>query len=368
MNVHEKVASLEAQISDALTRADGIVQNAKAEGRSLTKAEDRDVREYIADVEAMKPKLKAAREAAGETDDLRSKVGASDGWKTVARGLARLSGGGKVTVELGDLLGKDVVTPPTTEMGISRRAGIQPLQEDLRRMFQALPTSDPGIGTLHIEHLEIASHGVASGTVERDPLSETTKAEVDVDINYESMDMKSFAAKASGIPQQLFASEPQLAQMLQATIGLELDEALDSHVYKTLDDHAGIAVVSGGSDFQTKLRRSITDLRKNGATASVAFVSDADMETMDNFSAQDESLPRDYPWGLTLIPSPLLQAGEFFTLDPSGVLLHRAGAQFMRDPFSGMAENTERVRLEFNALCEVIEPLKVIASAASLVT
>jgi hypothetical protein len=63
-----------------------------------------------------------------------------------------------------------------------------------------------------------------------------------------------------------------------------------------------------------------------------------------------------------------LQAGEFIVADSSGGIFHRATATFLFDPYSAANTNQVRVRLEANALFEIVEPKKFIVSGASLVT
>jgi len=266
---------------------------------------------------------------------------------------------------MGDLWSTKAPTVPSTNLGIVTRDGIAPLQADVRRMFEALPSSDPGAGALHVEHFEVASHGVASGTVQRVPTATTTKAEVDTTIAYETLDLVQWAATISTIPAQLLESQPKLASTLQAVLGVELEKSMDLHVYVKIDD-SGAAVFSGGADVVTKLARGVTDLRRNGANADLAFVADTDYEALGLTTEANRASA--FPFSLEIVPSQQLGAGELIVMDRSGVVFHKAAATFMLDPYSGMATNTLRVRAELNGLLEVIEPKKIVKSASSLVT
>lgn len=359
-----RISALDAEVKSRLAYAKQLVDTVKAEKRELHDFERKELDRALEQVEALNAEKQSARESGKMADEVRSKIGGtSSGWNTVAKGFAR--GDRKVEVPMAALWETKALTESVTNLGIVRRDGIAPLTEDVRRMFLALRQNNVAPGTLHIEHYEVASHSVASGTVMRNPTDTTTKAEISAQITYESLDLKQFAATISTIPAQLLESQPKLSQTLQSIIGVEIEKSLDLHVFTTLDD-SGAAVFSGGSTVIEKLARGVSDLRKAGANADLAFISDTDAETIGNLT--EANVPQAYPFNLSIVAASALQVGELIVLDSSGVLFHRQNAAFLLDPYSGLATNTVRVRLELNALCEVVEPLKIRKSASSLVT
>lgn len=352
-----------------LKSARQITDKAKAEARGITREEEDQLKSLLTSTEILKAEHTALLEGKSDAEAIKNKINdhSSNGWRDLAAQLVKASPGTKVTVPLSSLISvKAPTSQPTTEYGISRRPGIDALTEDLRYMFRALPTEQLNAGVLHIESLRVASHGVASGSVERaDPTSTTTKAEVDVDIDFFSVDTAQFAATCSNIPSAILDSEPALQATLQNALQIELYKALALHTFRKLDDDTGIGGVVGGSNFQTKIRKAVTQLRQQGASPDIALISDSDDEAMSLLAFNDANLPRDYPFGLNLLPSPLLQSGEFFVMEKAGVVVHLGSASTLVDPYSGMDSNKVRIRMEFNGLTEVIAPKKILGSAAS---
>jgi hypothetical protein len=362
----DKLEELEAQMRTGIKSARAIIK--KGEDRDLSPDEIQQLEGLSAQLTLMRQERIHLMEGKADAEEIRAKVESpgGNGWKAVAKAFGE--GSNKVEVRLADVLGKTVTNSATTSEGIEVRTGVQAAQEDQRHFADALNRQNLGAGVLHVGHFELGARTVASGAIQRLPLDTSTKAELAQTLTYESLDVQQFAAKMGSIPAQLFQSVPQLETALQASIGVGLDKALDTYIYQTIDDHSEVLVVSGGSNFQTKLRRAMSDIRKQGGNPNVAFISDSDQETMDNLSAFDTNLPRNYPWNLNLVPSPLLQAGEFAVADSSGMILHLGSASYLKDEYSAMDSNQVRVRVEYDALLEINQPALVVVSGANLVT
>lgn len=367
----DRLKEVEAQLRTYIKSAKGILDKAREENRGLSEEEEIQVKGYVSASETLKRERTALIEGKSDADRIREQIeqgSRKDGWKAVAEAFSK--GEVRVQAHLADLLGKTVTSSGATPYaGIETRPGAAPYLEDLRHFADAIPQQNLAPGTLHVEHFEFGARSIASGTIQRsDPLSTAAKAEVAQTITREVLDVQQYAVKMSNIPSQLFKSVPSLEAALKSSLGNALDNALDLAIFQAIDDHAEVLTVSGGTDFQSKLRQAKTDLIKNGANPTVAFVSDADVQAMDLLSSMSTSLAREYPFNLRLVGHPQLQAGEFAVLDPSGTILHLAGAEYLRDPYSGMDTNVERVRLEYNALFEIVEPRKLVVSGGSLVT
>jgi hypothetical protein len=363
--VDKKVEALRDHARSLIKQAREIAGKAERAGRPMNDMERHEVDALLSSIENVKREIDSREQSGRKANGVRAKTGRADGWKAVAEAFAR--GDTRVETKLADLMSKDVDAADVTDRAARREAGIRPLTEDLRNLVGALPTIDPGQGALAIEAFSIASRGLATGSaaVERDPMAETAKAEVDLNIDFASVDLRQFAAMVRGIPRQAFESVPELTSLLQRALDIELTQALDAHALAQIAA-ANPPNVSGGAGFLARVRRAVTDMEADGGKAQIVIASPADLEAVDLMT--EDSLPAGFArdrFGLRYIAHPAIAAGAGFVIDPSGLTLYRAGARFDRDPFTGMDTNTERVRLEYNALVHVAEANKIVDLAAA---
>lgn len=375
MNPKQKVAAIESQMREILKHAKKITHGKNG---AMTPEEEAEVELHLRDLENLRPQLEAAREAAAKADGVRSKTGpATDGWTKAATGLGKVAPGDKVVLPLADLLRrKDADVADQEALAIRRESGVRPILEDSRNLYSLFSAVDPGAGALHVEALRMASRGLADGSVyliadaesgefsvERSsPLSVEPKAEVDLAVELGSDPLKAFAALVSNIPNQAFQSVPALSGILAASLGRELNLALDAHVIAMIAA-ASPAVVSGGGDMAGKLRTAINDLRAAGITGPfTAVISPEDSALFDLMTEVDS--PRGFPFGLKIIDNPNVAPGEGYVLDASTAgTLFRGAAALDKDALSGFDTNESRVRMEWNGLFIVNEVSAIISLA-----
>lgn len=355
MDPESKVASIEAQIESLLSAGKSITHKASAEKRGLTDEERLTIDSNLAEAKRLKPQLVQAREAAAAVKTARSKGGRVDGFGKAA--VALVKGQQKYAGRLRDFVKDATVTDALAE-ATRREPGIAPLREDSRNLYSLLSSTDPGAGALHVEDFRVDARGLAAGSaaVERDPMAQTAKAEIDVSIDLASADMKQFAALISSIPNQAFESVPALQALLASALGRELAIALDAHVLAAIQA-ANPAAVSGGVSVFEQLARAVSDLKAAGGNADVAILPPDVLEEIALTPA--DQLPSGWlrdRFGIgRIIDSPAVN-GIGYVADLSGAHLYRGSMSMERDSSSGFDTNESRVRAEYNALAVIREP------------
>jgi hypothetical protein len=341
----------------ALAQAKAITAAARHDKRGLTDEESVKIKALQEDAE------KAIRRSKILSGDLRGDgTETQDGWTELSKAMVR--GDRVFKSRLTDFIRAKDVTHAELEND-QQSAGIRPLLEDSRGMAGFFPRVQLQPGALTVSEYFIASRGVASGTVERDPMGTGEKAVVDVTIDLDSADARQFAAIVDDLPNQLFESEPALMGVLQTSLGRELEQALDSHILTKIEA-AGVPLVSAGSTVVEKLAYAAADIRAAGGNADFALISEADKVAIDLTVADD--IPNGYPFGLTIIASPFIASGDGLVADRSAAVLYAGTAKFDVDPFTGFSVNESRVRLEYNALFHVREADKAVLLQAGILT
>jgi hypothetical protein len=354
--LNPRIEAISEQMASTLADAKSITSRAKAEKRSLTAAEDRDVTMALDNCRRMKAERDSLIEADREAREARSATGKSLGWKAVASPLSK--GERNWSGRLIDILGKGAEVDDLEDRAIKVEAGVRPLLQDTRRLFSLLPSSDPGTA-LHVENLVIDHEGLESGVVERDPLSTSAKAEANVAIRVDSVDLKQYAVMSGMIPNAAFRSVSQLSPAIQAAMGRELDKALDAAAFTALAA-ALPATVSGGGSTMDQLRIAKGDLIAAGAEGPfIAVISDEDAAVFDLTTEVD--MPRGFPFGLTIVSLPGINPGEGFVFSREALHLYQGAARLDSDPYTGFETNQTQLRLEYEALAVVREPGAIVA-------
>jgi hypothetical protein len=367
--LNPKIASLESSMRRTLQSAREITDLVKSEKRAMTEDEAQDVQDMLDNVERMKAERQSLTEADREAKSIRSKTGRSIGWKSVATPFTK--GARSWDGRLEAILGKGADVSDLEDRAIAREEGIRPLLEDTRRFHSLLPSSDPGTA-LHIESTKITARGLAAGStylpesgsdsVERDPMSTSAKAEADVAVAVEQVDLKQYALMSGYLPNAAFRSVEQLSPVMGAALGRELDIALDEAARAALEG-AGASGPSAGSTVIEKLRYAKADLIANGVAGPfLAVISDVDAATIDLTPAVD--MPSQFPFGLTITALPGIAAGEGFVLSREAMHEYKGSARLDSDPFSKFDTNETQLRLEFEALVEVRESSAIIDLSA----
>lgn len=372
-----RLKAVESQMRELIKTSRTTLDTAKAEERELTAEEQDGIKSRISALEALKSERDSLLEAGEDAAGIRARIGGASkgGWKAVAEGFVKAREAGRrdhvIDARLIDIHGKGAEVDDLLDAATRTEAGIRPLLEDGRKFSALLRTSDPG-DALHLEHFSIDARGLAAGSsygtgdgesgsmsVERSPLSTEPKAEADVSVGQDSVDIRQFAITSGMIPNAAFKSVGALRGIIEASLGRELDKALDQHALQALAD-ASPSAVSGGSGIVAKLRYAKADLVSAGVAGPyIAVIGDEDAVTIDLTVAED--MPAAFPFGMAIAVLPGIDAGDGFVMSQSAMTLHKGAARLDADPFTGFNTNETNIRLEYEALAVVDEPSAIIS-------
>jgi hypothetical protein len=340
------LAQIERAMRSELDRAKAITAPAAKEGRGLTDAERKSVDGHLERVKELKAEELRTKLALDEAAGIRGKVGEEDGFKSLARQI--------VAAGRGEVRMKALTQSADNDQLAVRVAGITGLPEDTRYIFGLFESSDPGTA-LSITDFRMVSRSVtesgSAGPIERDPLSDDEKAELDVEVDGFTADLAQLAVMCREIPNALLKSEPALGGLLGSEMRKALNRALDAHVV------AAIAAASpdaggSGSSVEELVRSGITAMQAKGVSPNVVVLNPEDAETVDLHTAVD-SIVR-FPFGLRVVVSTDVEAGAPLLIDTSVAgHLYQGGLEAASDPYTGFSRNTTQIRSEFNCLMVV---------------
>ena len=283
-----------------------------------------------------------------------------NGWGEISRRLDLDRGKTRVDVPLGSLVAQGFGVPTGgSEVATSRAPLAQPAQDN-RFLFPALPQRSLDDGVLAIVDFVQSGSRAVSGSIERDPMATTEKAELALALSAESEDVKQLAVTVSDVPEKLFAAEPALNGFLREEIGYALRVALDAYVVGALEGSAPPAGLTG-ANLVEQVRNALSAARANGANPSTLALSPADASGLDLTTVGSDGLylfaVRDAGssspiWGLQVREAP--SVSDPILIDgPLAATLYLGRATFSLDPYSGFKRDTVDARLEFEALAHV---------------
>ena len=349
------INSLNVEIRSAIEEAKGITEAATKANRGLTAAEDKKVKGLLEKAGRLKTERDAADAALTKADEIRRSVGGGSGFKSLA---AQVIANGRGEIRL-----KSVTETDADLLSTRIEGGIRRLPADERYLYPVLPSQDPG-AALHVQDFRVTARGV-TGTIERDPLATTDKAEADVTIEGFTADMKQLAVMVAGVPNALLASEAQLSSVLESEMNLKLRGALDAHVLSQIDaasvDHLSSVSYDptiNGFNAQGAIREGLSHMALSGFKPDVVAISPSAAEDIDLTKVTDEVSA--FPFGLRVVVSPDIDthfAGAPVLIDTSNAgVLYQGSLALQSDPYSGFAQNTVDLRAEFLALCVIRRP------------
>jgi hypothetical protein len=350
-----RLGVIEDTMRALLAEARSVTDTAGKAKRALTADEKSVIEDRMSKVDELAAERKSLVEAGATADSIRSKAAGRDGFARLAKAIVDAKGAPVAfTADLKDFAGKGVTATDVSDAAKIEVPGIGAQLENLDSIYQVFAQASPGTA-LSVEEFSVTGREV-TGTIERDPLSTSAKATLDVTIAADSEDLKQFALILDGIPNALAgAGGGALDAALREQMRRALYAELDDHVMAKID--AAATYVSTGSDIYSKIRACVSALRSTGANPTHAVISEADAATID-LDAADE-VPQAWPFGLTVLVHPDV-ADSGYVFDASGLQMYLGGLSAQTDPFAGVdganfSKNMFDLRAEFTALGHVRE-------------
>jgi hypothetical protein len=368
-----------------LDEAAAIADKAEAEGRQLTDDEQKTVESMLAKIkewdaqqawvsgdfskvndEALLKLIKGRRDSQA-LQQIMGAVSTKDAGhagsgfaETIIESGWSLKGQSTVTVDGFKALGLKDVTVPSAETYARVEAGLNPLGQDQRFLFRALPAVNLEENTAVQDFRQTGSRTV-DGNVERDTDSTADKAELDVTVENSVVEVRQFAVVLEAIPNQILESIDGFRAYLNSEGQFQVEKALDAHVVAQIAA-ASPADTAEGLNLVERIRFGVRDMRANGASPSILAAGPTDSAELDLFQtgaddnyvfatrATGSSSPL---WGNRLVETPAV-TGDPILIDPQ--LLGRVyigRMKFDADPFTGFRKNLTNIRIEVNGLFHV---------------
>jgi hypothetical protein len=290
-----------------------------------------------------------------------------DGWAMVARDLS--SGrSDPIHLPMSDLFRPPAFATVTPTPGSGLNAplletqGVFPLGRDSRALypvFDLVPLDDE----LAITDWKGTSRSV-TGSVVRDPVSTAAKAKLNLGVSLETPSVVQLAVVLDGIPSKLLYSIDAFSQFLGTEAQFALDQALDAHCISQILG-AAPAIGEEGADMISKTRNAVRVMRGLGANPTVMaappkVASELDLTKTElgyvfSTRASGGASPL---WQMAIVEDAQAGLTQPLLIDPEllGALYAGTGT-ILLDPYSGMSENLVRLRLEFDALFHVRQPM-----------
>jgi hypothetical protein len=243
-----------------------------------------------------------------------------------------------------------------------RIPGIQEMGRDQRFLYPFLPSQGVADETAVQDFRQSGSRTI-TGSIERAVAATTTKATLDVEIDFITTQLKELAVMMDEIPNQVLRSVNGIEQFLSNEARFALNQALDAHVLAQI---LAATPPSGltGADLFAQVRNAIGAMRLLGSNPDLLVLNPTDSATLDllqnnegdyYFGGPGRSPNVDTVWGLTVVEHTTTAGTQPPILIDSSRLgtLYLGTLRFEADPFTHFSENMTDLRMEFNALQHV---------------
>jgi HK97 family phage major capsid protein len=334
-----------------------LYKAADAEGRPLTDIERGRVEDILGEIEGLRKSSElyakidgsgAASETAGDGS------GPGDGWTRMAKSIA--SGNRRAEGALvGTALRAKAATGPDSTHPL-HESGVYAVGRDIRFIHGFLPTR-PVTNELTVTDYRQAGDRVVTGDVERAPTADTTKAELDLQIEHVSEDLRQVAVLITGVPNALLKAVDGLQSFLAEEAQYQLARAIDAHVLGAIGA-AGVPNGATGSDLIERARNAVSEVRAAGYAPTLLAVSPEDGASLD-LSTRGADGALVFPTGVVGSSSPLWSLnvvevpnlGDPLVIDTQALGQLYAGQVAVDvDGSRGFSENTSDLRVEGNVL------------------
>jgi hypothetical protein len=349
------------KVKSLLDDSRAIIAKVKSEGRGLTDAERKKLGEnqgkaqalQMMDLVTTKPLASASKSTSGAFP---FNGEAGGGFEQIAAELVQ----GKslrAEVPLGTIFrGKTLDEFPAAEE-FAVQGPFVGFSQDERYLSGVFPTQDLG-EALSINDFRQTGTRSVTGSVERDPVATTDKAELDVSIEAVNEEVRQLAVLISDVPNAVFEAEATLRQFLMSEMRLQINEALDQHIISRIYE-AEPQSGDTGADLVAKIRNGLAAARTLGSNPTVLVLPPADAAALDLLTDDGGYV---FPLGAVNSANPLfgLQAVEAkraldpLIIDPAiAGTLYRGSLKIELDPYTGFKKNTTNIRAEMTALMHI---------------
>jgi hypothetical protein len=251
---------------------------------------------------------------------------------------------------------------------------IAPLGQDRRWLWQALnPQTVDNTVTSVDDWTQNAR--TLTGTIERSLAASTSKATLDLSIEFANAPLKTLAVIIENVPTALLASQPAAMTWFNSEASFQIFKALDSHCYAAITA-ATPATQAWDTNILQTARMGIATMRAAGGAPTLWAMSPADHALIDTLqTSTGEFIATSSPegsgtgtlWSLPVTEVPAV-TGDMLLLEPArlGVLVV-GGLNVLVDPYTKMSTNLVDVRFELNLLYHVrqIDAALSVADSAS---
>jgi hypothetical protein len=173
--------------------------------------------------------------------------------------------------------------------------------------------------------------------------------------------VKQVAVTIDDVPNAVLAADASLQQLLTGQMQAELNRAVDDHLLAQIAS-AGPLGGSVGADLIAQVRAAVGVLRAAGFKPSVLALSPDDSASLDlTTTGADDAYVFSLDvggsrlWALNVIE--VASGIDPHVLDPAVLgTIYSQSATLTVDSYTGLAENTSRLRLEANVLAHVRDP------------
>ena len=290
--------------------------------------------------------------------------GEGRGWAHAARELSIADGRLRVDMPTRDLLaagfnvtpGEGLTAPAIPVPGLMQKAQARQF------LFTAFPPGEVEPGDLALTEWRQSGSRSVTGSVERDPVSTGEKAKLELSVELATPSLKQWAAFVDEVPSKLFDAVEAFQAFLESELAYQLQLAVDAHCLAQIETAAPPAG-SEGATLIEQVRNAIAAMRGLGANPTVLALNPTDAAALDvQKSGSEANQQYVFATRATGSSSPLFGCNvvevanlEAPTLvDPAlAGVLYLGDAAVLADPFSGMTENTVRIRCEADGLLHI---------------
>jgi hypothetical protein len=336
-----------------------------AEGRKATRAELKTVERHLDAIDLLKSEgwkqANAGAPYAVAGDGSGRAIG--PGWNVLAQSIDLKAGKLKTKTSLAGLMrGKDLTGPGALDFPPLRAPSVA-TGVDERYLYPNLATQSLG-PELSVQEFRQVGSAAVTGDVERSPVDTSTKAEVDVELELASEEVRQIATTISAVPNAVLEADVTLRAFLQQQMRVKLDAAIDAHCISQIDAENTLGG-GAGSNLIEQIRNGVSAMASAGTRPTIVALSPEDSVELDLFTvgaADNEYLfaVRDSGASSPLFGLRVVECSSVtdpVLLDPLALgLLYVGQATFQVDPYSGFKENLSTVRLEGNILYHVRNP------------
>ena len=208
----------------------------------------------------------------------------------------------QIAAKAAPVRGKELAVTDAVEGSVLQIPAYMPLGID-RRFLYPLLARTPVTTELSVSDFRQVGDRAVTGSVERDLIGTTEKAELDLEVQYVSDPLRQAAVVIKNIPNALLDAAAALRVFLQSEGQYQVDAAVDAHVMTAIDG-ADTMTGSTGTTLVQKIRNAIGAHRAAGYNPTIAVVDPTDAAALDLYATGTDGAHA-FPLGAYGASSPL---------------------------------------------------------------